>query len=1284
MQKRWQFAVDVGGTFTDCIASCPNGIEHRFKLLSSGVFKGSALLTKGSRNLQDKRRCVDPTDFWNTWTVQIKNDSCDATHDYNVIDFDNETGTLRLDRPFESDSGNYQYELKADLSAPVIAIRWILEKPLPEELPPLNLRLGTTRGTNALLTRTGAKTALITTKGFKDLLDIGNQSRPALFELGITKHQKLASITETVNERIDSEGNVTSVLDESSVDLAIASLKQHGIESVAICLLNSYRNSTHEQQVASRIREHGFEYVCCSSDFSNLINLVARADTTVVNAYLNPVLQHYISEIRDQLNEQTSIELMTSAGSLVNPCDFSGKDSVLSGPAGGVVGYSTAAQIIGQTSAIGFDMGGTSTDVSRFDGSFDFDFETEKSGIRISTPMMAIETVAAGGGSICQFDGIKLTVGPASAGADPGPACYGRGGPLCVTDLNVYLGRIYPSQFPFPLDMDAVSNRLSQLADQVNRKTGQDLSLDSLAQGLLQIANENMAQAIHSISIAEGYDPREYLLVSFGGAAGQHSCSVAEQIGVESILIHPDAGILSAFGIRHAKKSEHAQRGVYRELESIDFEQLSNWSIELEGELLSRPAFDEHPRESIVVNHSLELRFCGIDASLVIPTKDDVFQGRYVDEDLDYVSNLFHELHQQKYGYTDLERKLELVAIRIQATVSEQAFDRCSAKPDAIETMHGEVANMWSSGVKYSATVHLLSDLQPGERIIGPALITDKHSTTIVDMEWQAIMLTGGELYLEKADPANAPDSNVVVPVQGSDSSDPILLEIYNNLFAAIATQMGITLRNTSASVNVKERLDYSCAIFTEDGRLVVNAPHIPVHLGAMGETVRSVISNNPNMSDGDVFVTNHPFKGGSHLPDVTVVTPIFDEHGERVFFTASRAHHAEIGGISPGSMPPFSKWLSDEGVLIDNFRIIAAGDWRGNELLHLLSNGDYPSRSPEINLQDIQAQVAANQRGAQALIQLMADRGKENVMSYMEHIQHAAAQKMRTAISSIPDGVYEHRDYLDSGAAICVRITIAGDKAVIDFDGTSSTVDSNLNANRAIVSAAVLYVMRLLIDEDIPLNHGVLEPVEIVIPDCLLNPDFHQNPAESPAVAGGNVETSQRVVDVLLHALGLAACSQGTMNNLLFGNDSFGYYETICGGEGGTLTSPGQSAVHTHMTNTRITDPEILEHRYPVRLDRFEIRSDSGGAGLHPGGDGIVRQITFHDSMVVSLLTQRRGAYVPLGHSGGENGRSGVNSLIRTNGDVENLEACCQLNVMPGDSIVVKTPGGGGFGTVE
>ena len=1267
MQNRWQFAVDVGGTFTDCIGSSPDGIEYRYKLLSTGVVKGSVCLKSGSSSFSDKRRCADPDDFWIGWSIRFLHEANSSTTTHKVVQFYPETGTFQLDRPVDVIDGIYRYELYTEVPAPVIAIRWILKLPLASSLPTLDLRLGTTRGTNALLTRTGAKTALITTRGFKNLLEIGNQSRPNLFELGITKHEKLACMTETVDERVSSTGLITTELEESSVEQAIMALKANGIESVAVCLLNSYRNSTHEQQIARLLSRHGFQHICCSSDFSSLINLVTRAETTVVNAYLNPVLQQYIEQIHNELNAESSIRMMTSSGGLVNTPDFTGKDSVLSGPAGGVVGYSTAARVTGHRSAIGFDMGGTSTDVSRFDGAYNYE----------------IETVAAGGGSICRFDGIKLTVGPASAGADPGPACYGRGGPLCVTDLNVHLGRIYPNQFPFPLDLDAIEDRLLELRQVVAEKTGEDLSSDELATGLLQIANENMAQAIRSISVAEGYDPKEYLLVSFGGAAGQHACAVSEQLGISSVLVHPDAGILSAYGIRHADQTEHAERGIYQLLHQVDSSFLSESINGVAREVLSRPALQSIPKSQVKIKTALELRFSGLDASLVIPLDDADQDHPLRSEQIDAVIDSFHAMHEQKYGYTERDRNLELVAIRTQATHAHQN-PIPSSKPVKTKVIQPETTtDIWSSGNKSPAGIFQLAELNPGNTIIGPAVITDLHSTTIVDYGWQAELLSEHELLLHFTGSVGPAEDGRGEPQKTLSGADPIQLEIYNNLFAAIAAQMGITLRNTSASVNVKERLDYSCAIFTEDGRLVVNAPHIPVHLGAMGETVRNVIKRNPIMCDGDVFVTNNPFQGGSHLPDVTVVTPVFNADGKRVFFTASRAHHAEIGGISPGSMPPFSRHLGEEGVLIDDFKLSDAGQWRGESLRAVLNSGEYPSRNTKTNLQDIQAQVAANHQGAKALLQLIADRGQENVLSFMEHIQSAAARKMRRALANIPDGDYQHRDALDDGSEICIRVTVKHDQAVIDFTGTSATLDSNLNANRAIVSAAVLYVMRLLIDEDIPLNHGVLEPVEIKLPTCFLNPEFKPNPCDCPAVAGGNVETSQRVVDVLLHALGLAACSQGTMNNLLFGNDTFGYYETICGGEGGTCKSHGASAVHTHMTNTRITDPEILEYRYPVTLDRFEVRTGSGGAGVYPGGNGIIRQISFYEPMIVSIITQRRGEYPPLGHSGGEHGKTGSNTLVRASGERKLLEACCQIDVQIGDSIVIETPGGGGFGAI-
>ena len=972
---------------------------------------------------------------------------------------------------------------------------------------------------------------------------------------------------------------------------------------------------------------------------------------------------------------------MTSAGGLVDAENFVGKDSVLSGPAGGVVGLAAAANAAGFTKAIGFDMGGTSTDVSRWDGKFERQFETEKAGVRIVAPMMAIETVAAGGGSICHFDGIKLCVGPQSAGAQPGPACYGAGGPLTVTDVNLLLGKIQPEHFPFPLDRGAVERQLAKIIEEVASATGKSYEPLELAAGFLDIANAHMAQAIRTVSIAQGCDPQDYVLVSFGGAAGQHACAIADELGIRQILSHPDAGILSAYGIGMAQVERHRVEGVYQllgdnvqERESELRESLlTQVAKEMEAEGIARDDFDDR--------FALDLRYKGLDSYLTIDAPLTLREKRRDDWAAAYES-----LHQDRYGYTHIGRPIEIVAARLTGiararethTKGERVTPTCEAERQSQTTTS-------FGGQLITAQVFQRKELRPGNTVSDPAIILEQNATTIIDPGWSAEMLTDGQLLMERVanEVNNARSDNIQLAEKndGSVECDPIQLEIFNNHFAAIAEQMGIKIKNTSSSVNVKERLDFSCAVFTASGELVVNAPHIPVHLGAMGLTVRAIIADNPDLQPGDVYVTNDPYRGGTHLPDVTVVTPVHNDANELIFFTASRAHHAEVGGIRAGSMPPFSKNLAEEGVLIRNFKLVAAGTSREDALRELLTTAVHPTRDVETNLADIAAQVAANRQGTRDLLSLVQQRTLPVVTAYMQHIQTAAETKMRAALEKLPDGEHQFVDHLDDSSPIAVTITIAGNAATIDFTGTGPVLPGNLNANRAIVTAAVMYVFRCLIGEDIPLNEGVLAPLAVVLPSCLLNPPAAESPQDCAAIVGGNVETSQRVVDVLLGALNIAAASQGTMNNLLVGDATFGYYETIGGGAGATKDAGGASAVHTHMTNTRLTDPEVLEQRYPVRVQEFAIRHGSGGAGKHPGGDGIVRRVEFLKQLDVSILSQRRGAFPPYGINGGSPGALGRNTLQRADGTIEQLDGLVQFTAHAGDILTIETPGGGGCG---
>lgn len=1261
-----EFWIDVGGTFTDCFLRRANGTIRRHKLLSSGVTKGTARAGGNARQLIDPARVGDPPRIWLGAQIRLLDE--DGTHGQQrtVASFDAATGTFGLNLPLDSPAEDGQpYELVFGEDAPLVAIRYLLGLAPEDPLPPVTVRLGTTRGTNALLTRHGARTALVTTRGFGDVLRIGYQNRPRLFTLNIEKPAPLYETVVEIDERVTSDGQPLLAPNRETIRQQLAALRDSGVESLAICLLNAYTFAEHEQLVASVAQEIGFHEISLSSQVAPLVNVVSRGDTTVVDAYLNPLLRQYVATINQRMTGG-QLKLLTSAGGLVGADHFTGKDSILSGPAGGVVGFSRVAQAAGFERAIGFDMGGTSTDVSRFDGQYELEYETEKAGVRVVTPMMAIETVAAGGGSVCGFDGVKLVVGPDSAGAEPGPACYGRGGPLAVTDVNFFQGKILTEHFPFPLDRAAVERRLEALIESIHEATGTRYEPHALCDGFLKVANSNMVRAIRAISVAKGADPRDYVLVAFGGAAGQHACAVARELNIRQVLVHPDAGILSAYGVGLADVVRHRVTGVYRPLTDENVAALQSEIDQLLDAAREEVLAEGVAANKIRVSQSLDLRYQGIDAALTIkaPADGDYRRG-------------YENEYRGLYGYVYENRPLEIVAARVEV-VGQTADPLTRSKREKPRTPQAQTTvTAWFDGQSHTTAVYDRERLVPGDSMQGPAIIHEKRATTIVDPGWKAEVLTGGEVLLA--------DEGREQVEQISTTADPVMLEVFNNQFAGIAEQMGITLRKTASSVNVKERLDFSCALFTPRGELVVNAPHIPVHLGAMGQTVRRIIADNPTIRPGDVYVTNDPYRGGSHLPDVTVVTPVHDPQTERLlFFTASRAHHAEIGGIRPGSMPPFSKTLAEEGVLIRNFKLVDAGTSRMDELGELLTTAPYPSRAVDDNLADIAAQMAANQQAIRDLRMLIDRYTLPVVEAYMGHIQQAAEQKMRQGLARLGSGSYHFVDYLDNGARIEVRITVAGDSATIDFSGTDPVLTDNLNANRAIVTAAVLYVMRLLIDEEIPLNEGVLAPVQIVLPECLLNPPEGPSPEQSAAMVGGNVETSQRVVDVLLGALQLAAGSQGTMNNVLFGDKTFGYYETICGGAGATPEADGADAVHTHMTNTRLTDPEMLELRYPVRVESFTIRRGSGGAGKHRGGDGVVRKIRFLKPLAVSILSGRRDPYAPYGMDGGQPGRSGCNYLVHPDGSRDDLPARVQFDAEANDILVIETPGGGGYGTPD
>ena len=1278
---KWRFWIDVGGTFTDCLATAPDGRSLQSKVLSSGLTKGTidrfeseeGMVVLVSHSFSDS-----PDGFWNGAKLRFVDDKGQTIAENRVKQFraDLRDSSFLLTQPIDRQVTQTAtgIEIDAGVHAPVVAIHRAMgiafTDPLTDPLPDCEVQLGTTRGTNALLTRTGASVALVTSTGFRDLLEIGDQSRPNLFDLNIQKLKPLYCRAVEIEERVLADGTVRQPINEANVRAVLKQLKQTEVSSVAVCLMHSFRFPEHERQVGRIARDIGFTDVRLSHEVAPLIKIIPRAETTVLDAYLNPVIGDYLDEIKAQLSPDSSLRLMTSAGGLVMRENFSGKDSVLSGPAGGVVGAARVAQQAGFEKMIGFDMGGTSTDVSRFDGDFETEFESRKAGVRIVAPMLAIETVAAGGGSVCHFDGVRLQVGPQSAGSDPGPACYGRGGPLTVTDMNLFLGRIETTLFPFELHIKATTDKIVKLCADL-KLAGHEYSPRQLAAGFLEIANHNMATAIENVSVRKGYDPKEYALMSFGGAGSQHCCAVADRLEMATIIDHPQSSILSAVGISMADENAHAVKSILRPVAEMTQAELDSVFAELETEVTSRLGRDAQRTQAPRLILKLELRYRSMDAALTVDSGT-----------IETALRLFEDRHQEFFGYLQ-DRSIELVAARCQAVVDGDRRPPITW-PVASQPPKSDFPSSNAAPQSLDMPSWLRSELTAGQTVDGPAIIADKFSTTIVDQGWRALVGPESMLKIQKIAQVDETDEakaaqNVGVPSQ----ADPVQLEIFNRKFSGIAAQMGLVLQKTSISVNVKERLDFSCAIFTAVGNLVVNAPHIPVHLGAMSDTVRKTIALNSIVSPGDVFVTNDPYGGGSHLPDVTVVSPVFDQSGaaaKLLFWVASRSHHAEIGGKTPGSMPPDATCLAEEGVLIANLKLVNRGVPNFEQLKDLLCNNPWPSRNVDENLADIRAQIAANQSGSHDLLKLVGRHGAERVLAYMGFIQQAAANQTRDAILKLSAGEHRFSDALDNGATIKVCISVSGQSMKIDFAGTDDVLTGNQNANPAIVSSAVMYVLRMLIQTDIPLNEGVIEPVAISIPEnCFLNPVPGETPRESPAIVGGNVETSQRIVDVLLGALGIAAASQGTMNNWLMGDDSFGYYETIGGGSGATSSADGASAVHVHMTNTRLTDPEILETRYPVVLREFSVRRGSGGTGQHCGGDGMVRAVEFLKPLSVSLLTNRRNCR-PYGLKGGQAGKPGRNLLIRSEQPPVDLESQAQLDVQPGDVLRIETPGGGGY----
>ncbi len=1224
--KKWQFWIDRGGTFTDVVAKRPDGTLVTHKLLSENPEQYKDAAVAGIRHL------------------------------------------LGL-KPGE----------------PVT----------PEQVE--CVKMGTTVATNALLERKGEPTLLVTTRGFRDALRIAYQNRPRLFDRNIVLPQLLYSEVIEASERVGAQGEVLQALDEAQLREQLQAAYARGLRSVAVVFMHGWRYTAHEQVAGAIAREAGFTQVSTSHATSPMMKLVSRGDTTVVDAYLSPILRRYVEQVAGEM-PGVKLFFMQSSGGLTDAHAFQGKDAILSGPAGGIVGMARTAQLAlagesadASVKVIGFDMGGTSTDVSHFAGEFEREFETQVAGVRMRAPMMSIHTVAAGGGSILDFDGARFRVGPQSAGANPGPASYRRGGPLAVTDANVMLGKIQPRYFPHvfgprgdePLSQDVVRDKFEELAARTGRPA------EDVAEGFISIAVQQMANAIKKISVARGYDVTRYTLQCFGGAGGQHACLVADALGMERVLVHPLAGVLSAYGMGLADQNVIREQAM-----ELALSEQSLPAVAAQLDTLAHAAQTELQRQqasvaSVQVRKRVHVRYEGSDSALVVPfgTLADIVAG-------------FEAAYRQRFSFLMQGKGLIVEAVSVEAVAAGDAPAEPTHglhPPRAVprrETVRMHAGDRW-----HDAALVVREDLRPGDVIPGPAIIAEKNATTVVEPGWEAAITALDHILLERRVP-RAPTFAAGTTV------DPVLLEVFNNLFMNIAEQMGLQLQNTAYSVNIKERLDFSCALFDAEGQLIANAPHMPVHLGSMGESIKTVIRENAGrMQPGDVYVLNDPYHGGTHLPDVTVITPVYllqdtvrsepvEDHpstgsgrtaGVPIFYVGSRGHHADIGGITPGSMPPFSTRIEEEGVEINNFKLVDRGVLREREILDLLASGKYPSRNPQQNLADLKAQIAANEKGVQELRRMVGQFGLDVVQAYMRHVQDNAEESVRRVITRLKDGQFTLP--LDNGAQIqvAIRVDAANRAAEIDFTGTSAQQANNFNAPRAVCMAAVLYVFRTLVDDDIPLNAGCLKPLKVIIPEgSMLNP----NPPAS--VVAGNVETSTCITNTLYGALGVLAAGQCTMNNFTFGSARYQYYETISGGSGagGVFDAQGRlvdgfhgtSVVQTHMTNSRLTDPEVLEFRFPVRLESYEIRKGSGGAGRWHGGDGGVRRVRFLEPMTASILSNGR-KYGAFGAAGGQAGQVGVNRVVRADGRVETLDHIGSAEMQPGDVFEIHTPGGGGFG---
>lgn len=1208
--QSWQFWIDRGGTFTDIVARRSDGLLLTHKLLSENPDRYRDAAVQGIRDLLG----------------------------------------LAPDAPL----GDANIEL---------------------------VRMGTTVGTNALLERKGEPTVLAITRGFADALRIGHQNRPDIFALNIRRPEPLYQKVVEITGRIDAYGSEVEPLDLTEAERQLHEAYRDGFRSIAVVLMHAWRKPDHELELEKLAKAIGYTQISLSHHVSPAMKLIGRGDITVVDAYLSPVLRRYVDQVAAglgigpahevQQDHKLKLLFMQSNGGLADARRFQGKDSILSGPAGGIVGAVAVSRLAGFDRIVTFDMGGTSTDVAHFSGEFERSQETEIAGVRLRAPILNIHTVAAGGGSILHFDGLRFRAGPDSAGANPGPACYRRGGPLCVTDANVMVGKIRPEFFPKvfgptgnqPLDTEIVRRKFRELAETVRSGSGQTLSPEEVAEGFIDVAVENMAAAIKKISVQRGHDLADYVLCCFGAAGGQHACKVAERLGIARIFLHPLAGVLSAYGIGVADYRVIKERAVVALLNDSAVPEL--WTVldALETEGRAELSAQDVPPERIVAARLAMLRYEGTDTLFAVPFGDSAeMRAR------------FEERHRHRFGFVYPDKALLVDTATVELAGLNETVEEpvCPLEPDASLEPVAKV-RIYSGRNHHDTPVYRREDLKPGVRLQGPAILVEPNSTTIIEPGWQGEITARNHLILSAREASDCANS-MSEAEETEQPVDPARLEIFNRLFMSVAEDMGYTLQNTAHSVNIKERLDFSCALFDGQGGLVANAPHIPVHLGSMDESVKALIAGHGDeLRPGDVWLINSPYHGGTHLPDITVITPVFDDTGESVlFYLASRGHHADVGGITPGSMPPRSTSIDQEGVLSSGLKIVEDGRLLESAIRDWLNAKPYPARDPDRNLADLRAQIAANVKGMQALRGMLERYSLATVRRYMGHVQDNAEEAVRRVIARLSDG--EFAVTMDAGSVIRVAIRVDSEnrRAFIDFTGTSPQQPDNLNAPAAVCKAAVLYVFRTLVDDDIPLNAGCLRPLEIRIPEgSLLNPYY---PA---AVAAGNVETSQHIVDALYGALGVLAASQGTMNNFTFGNARYQYYETICGGAGAGAGFDGADAVHTHMTNSRITDPEVLEWRFPVRLETFAIRRGSGGEGLYKGGDGVIRKIRFLQPMTAGIVSSRR-LRPPFGLLGGKPGACGRNTVIRGDGTREVLGSQAETDMDAGDVFVIETPGGG------